>query len=123
MAVAESNVDHEAQAFMKAVDDLDAALDDSLEMTGRMKARIREIRAAHNAGRPLREIVPAEERPALVRLLTENANLLQTHGTRVRRTEARVLHDEGLTMDEIGRVFGVTRQRVSALLRGPDGRA
>lgn len=123
MAVAESNVDHEAEAFMKAVDDLDAALDDSLKMTGRMKARIREIRAAHRAGRPLREIVPAEERPALVRLLTQNANLLQTYGNRVRRTEARVLHEEGLTMDEIGRLFGVTRQRVSALLRDPDGGA
>jgi predicted transcriptional regulator len=35
----------------------------------------------------------------------------------VRRTEARTLHREGLTMDQIAQLFGVTRQRVSALLR------
>ena len=32
-------------------------------------------------------------------------------------TEARVLHGEGMTMDQIAKLFGVTRQRVSALLR------
>jgi transcriptional regulator len=31
------------------------------------------------------------------------------------RTEPRALHHEGMTMDEIARQFGVTRQRVSAL--------
>ena len=31
--------------------------------------------------------------------------------------EARALHDEGLTMAEIAALFGVSRQRVSALLR------
>ena len=34
-----------------------------------------------------------------------------------RRAEARALYDEGLTMDEIATLFGVTRQRVSGLLR------
>jgi predicted transcriptional regulator len=55
-----------------------------------------------------------------VQLLTENARLLHAYGHRVRRTEARALHREGLTMDEIARLFGVSRQRVSALLRDPD---
>jgi DNA-binding transcriptional regulator LsrR (DeoR family) len=35
----------------------------------------------------------------------------------VRRAEARALYAEGLTMDQIAERFGVTRQRVSALLR------
>ena len=30
---------------------------------------------------------------------------------------AWALHREGMTMDEIAKLFGVTRQRVSALLR------
>ena len=107
----------ETEAFLKAVDDLDGALDRSLAMTQRMKERIQEIRDGHASGRPLRELVPEEERPLLVQLLTENANLLHSYGTRVRRTEARALHNEGMTMDEIARQFGVTRQRVSALLR------
>jgi DNA-directed RNA polymerase sigma subunit (sigma70/sigma32) len=107
----------ETEAFLNAVDDLDRALDESLSMTQRMKERIQEIREGHASGRPLRELVPHEQRPLLVQLLTENANLLHSYGTRVRRTEARALHHEGMTMDEIARQFGVTRQRVSALLR------
>jgi hypothetical protein len=82
-----------------------------------MKQRIKEIRAAHAEGRQLRDIVPDEETPVLVQLLSRTTNLLQSYGTRVRRTEAFALHREGMTMDEIARLFGVTRQRVSALLR------
>ncbi len=107
----------ERDAFMQALDDLDGALDLSLEMTHRMKDRIAEIRAAHASGRPLRETVPNEQTPLLVQLLTESTNLLHSYGNRVRRTEARALHGEGMTMDEIAKLFGVTRQRVSALLR------
>jgi DNA-directed RNA polymerase sigma subunit (sigma70/sigma32) len=104
-------------AFLQALEDLDAALDKSVEMAERMKARIEEFRAAHAAGRPLREIVPNERAPLIVQLLTESTNLLHSYGNRVRRTEARALHGEGMTMDQIARLFGVTRQRVSALLR------
>jgi len=111
--------DHEA--FLRALEELDRALDDSLEMATRMKQRIKQIRAGQLAGRPLREIIPGEEAPLLVQLLTANTNLLHSYGTRVRRTEARALHGEGMTMDEIAKLFGVTRQRVSALLRERPG--
>ena len=105
-------------AFMEALDDLDRALDESIDMARRMKRRIEEIRAARAAGRSLREIVPTEEPPLIVQLLTEDTNLLHSSVNRVRRTEARALHREGMTMDEIAKLFGVTRQRVSALWRG-----
>jgi hypothetical protein len=104
-------------AFMAALEDLDRALDESLDMTHRMKQRIAEIRQAREQGLALRDIVPNEETPLIVQLLTENTNLLHSYGNRVRRTEARALHREGMTMDEIAKLFGVTRQRVSALLR------
>lgn len=107
----------EVQQFIEAIDDLDRALDDSGEMTQRMKQRIAELRQAAAQGRPLREVVPEEETPLLVQLLTESTNLLHSCGNRVRRTEAQALHSEGMTMDQIAKVFGVTRQRVSALLR------
>ena len=107
----------ETDAFMQALDDLDQALDQTLERTERMKSRIEEIRAVRADGRPLREIVPFEKSPLIVQLITETTNLLHSYGNRVRRTEARALHREGMTMDEIAKLFGVTRQRVSALLR------
>jgi hypothetical protein len=109
----------EVDAFMEALDDLDRALDESVEMTRRMKARITELRNSQAEGRTLREFVPQEETPLLVQLLTESTNLLHAYGNRVRRTEARALHQEGMTMDQIASLFGVTRQRVSALLRDP----
>jgi DNA-directed RNA polymerase sigma subunit (sigma70/sigma32) len=102
---------------MQALADLDGALDRNIEMIQRMRERIAEIRGARDSGRPLSEIVPNEKTPLIVQLLTESTNLLHSYGNRVRRTEARALHREGMTMDEIAKLFGVTRQRVSALLR------
>jgi plasmid maintenance system antidote protein VapI len=102
--------------FFEAIDQLDRALDESVEMTQRMKERIRHLREAGASGRPLREIVSREEPPLLVQLLTQSSALLQSCGTQVRRTEVRTLYGEGMTMDEIAELFGVSRQRVSALL-------
>ena len=107
----------ETEAFMEALDDLERALDESMAMSERMKERIRDIRKVHGQGRPLPEIVSNEQAPLIVQLLTQSTNLLHSYGNRVRRTEARALHREGMTMDEIAKLFGVTRQRVSALLR------
>lgn len=107
----------DTEEFMEALDDLDRGLDQAVAMTRRMKQRIEELREAHAEGRRLREIVPEEQTPLIVQLITESTNILHTYGNRVRRTEARALHREGMTMDEIAKLFGVTRQRVSALLR------
>jgi DNA-binding transcriptional regulator GbsR (MarR family) len=107
----------ETDVFMEALTELDRALDQCTEMIERMRQRIEHIRGVHAEGRPLHEIVPEEESPLIVQLLTESTNLLHSYGNRVRRTEARALHREGMTMDEIAKLFGVTRQRVSALLR------
>jgi|SRR5579875_161348 len=113
------------RAFLDALTALEQALEVNMESTRQMKRRIGQLREACAAGRPVREIVPQEESPLLVQLLTESARRLEEHGSRVRRTEARLLHREGVPMEQIGRLFGVTRQRVSALLRTastrPDG--
>lgn len=103
--------------FMEALDELHRALDENIDKARRMQQRIGELHRALSEGRPLREVVSQEETPLIVQLLTESTHLLHSYGNRVRRTEARALHEEGVTMDEIARLFGVTRQRVSALLR------
>jgi hypothetical protein len=107
----------ETESFLQALDDLEGALARTVELTERMRERIGYLRRECASGRPLPEVVTAEEPPLIVQLLTESANILHTYGTRVRRTEARALHHEGVTMDAIARLFGVSRQRVSALLR------
>lgn len=114
--------EHDRQAFVEALADLDRALEANLERTRRMRRRIAELQRACASGRPIREIIPAEESPLLVQLLTESTSSLDEHGSRVRRTEARLLHREGVPMEQIAHLFGVTRQRVSALLRESLGR-
>ena len=107
----------DTEEFMEALGDLDRALDQTVAMARQMKERIEQLRCAAATGRPLREIAPEEQTPLIVQLLTESTNILHSYGNRVRRTEAIALHHEGMTMDEIAHLFGVTRQRVSALLR------
>ena len=107
----------DTEEFMEALDDLDRALDQTVEMALQMKERIKHLRGAAANGRSLREIALAEQSPLIVQLLTESTNILHAYGNRVRRTEAAALHRQGMTMDAIAQLFGVTRQRVSALLR------
>ena len=96
---------------------LDSALDDNIERAQRMKERIAELQQICNSGRPLREFVPNSHTPPLVQLLSQSVEVLHTIGAHVRRAEAKALHREGMTMDQIALLFGVSRQRVSALLR------
>ena len=83
--------------------------------------RIVLIRQQRGEGRSYAEIVEAEESPLIVQLVTESATALDTFGVRLRRLEALALYNDGLTMEQIAVLFGVTRQRVSALLKVSNG--
>jgi hypothetical protein len=83
--------------------------------------RIERIRQLRAAGRTYREIVLTEDAPLVIELATANVQALMEAGCRLRRTEACALHDEGFTMEQIAALFGVTRQRISEVLR--DARA
>jgi DNA-directed RNA polymerase sigma subunit (sigma70/sigma32) len=104
--------------FLAALRDLDAALELNIERAGQMKKRIAELERVHARGRPFREIVPESQTPLIVHLLDQSQRTLQAVAIRVRRAEVGALYGEGMTMEQIARMFGVTRQRVSALLRG-----
>jgi DNA-binding transcriptional regulator GbsR (MarR family) len=113
----EDDIQEHRRVLMDALEELDRALEDNTRRAERMRQRITELRAAGAAGRQIRDLVPEEEPPVIVQLLTESSDALHVYGSRVRRAEARTLYSEGLTMDEIAVLFGVSRQRVSALLR------
>jgi DNA-directed RNA polymerase specialized sigma24 family protein len=97
--------------------ELDRALDVNLERVDLIRQRIAEIQRQRSDGLSYTEIVEAAQTPLLVQLITESTQTLDGYGARVRRAEALVLHEEGMTMEGIADRFGVTRQRVSALLR------
>ena len=80
-------------------------------------ARAERIREQREDGLSYREIESGVERPLIVELTRDNLARLVEAGSRLRRAEARALHAEGMTMEQIAELFGVSRQRVSALLR------
>jgi carbamoylphosphate synthase large subunit len=106
--------------FDRALQDLERALDANARRMTQIKRRIAEIRRQREAGRSYREIVEATRGDLSVQLITEATQVLDEVGARVRRTEALALYREGMTMEEIAKKFGVTRQRISALLRDAD---
>jgi transcriptional regulator with XRE-family HTH domain len=102
---------------LAAIDELCIVLRENTERNKLALKRAEEIRRHRAAGWTYREIVDDATKPLIVELTRENLNGLMDAGGRVRRLETKALHDEGMTMEEIARVFGVTRQRISALLR------
>ena len=103
--------------FFKSLSALERVLDDNATRAELIKRRIASIRRMRAEGKSYRELVSSEDGPLIVHLLTESSAELDTCGASVRRAEAEALHAEGMTMEEIAEAFGVTRQRVSALLR------
>lgn len=103
--------------FLEALTALERTLADNEKRTSLIRARIAKLRHLRARGAPYAEIVSIKDGPLVVQLLTESSAALDVSGANVRRAEARALYAEGLTMDQIAECFGVTRQRVSALLR------
>ena len=100
-----------------ALQALDIALDSSIVELQKARERISHLLEAREAGKPWREIVEAEDPPLVVETLSTVLDRLSVVGSKFRRNEARALYGEGLSMERIATLFGVTRQRVSALLR------
>jgi hypothetical protein len=103
--------------FLEALTALERTLADNEKRTTLIRRRIAQLRRLRAQGARYAEIVDASDGPLIVQLVTESSAALDVSGASVRRAEARALYTEGLTMDQIAERFGVTRQRVSALLR------
>ena len=109
--------DRTEDEVVDALDRAAQALDDNRTRINLALERIAEIVELRLSGMTYAEIAQREQRPFLVELLTMNLAALQGAGNMLRTVTARALRDEGLTMDRIAELFGVSRQRVSALLR------
>lgn len=78
--------------------------------------RAERLLQQRRAGRPWLEIVTSESRPLVVESISSVMATLATAGHAWRRDQARALHDEQVSINRIAALFGVTRQRISALL-------
>ena len=102
---------------IEALDNLVDALTQNLEASELAISRARRVKELRAQGLAYREIADETGSPVVVQIVTENLDRLRIHGAQLRQAQAAALHDEGLTMDQIAGLFGVTRQRISALLQ------
>ncbi len=118
---------------LEALDAVLAALGDTETMRREIVRRAKVVRNARDKGRSFREIAGVLQRPHIVELLRMSQERLALSGAVLRRAAAVALRAEGLTVDEIAKMFGVTRPRIIHLLHdalpgdgaqpGPNGRA
>ena len=107
--------------MLDALDGLVEALSHNIAASKTAVERAQVIREMRDQGLAYREIADAIGEPMIIQLVTDNLDRLRFSGAQLRQAQAAALYDEGLTMDQIAMLFGVSRQRVSALLRSSRG--
>ena len=81
------------------------------------RARAENLLRERRAGRPWLETVTGESRPLIVERISTVLATLSAAGHDWRREQAAALQAEQVSINRIAALFGVTRQRISALLK------
>ena len=110
-------LDSASARLLAAVTELEAAAQGNVERSRQLVQKARYLRRRLVAGDSVAELVEGEGAPRMVELLSTNMATLETAGAEFRHAEATALRAEGLTIEAIAQLFGVTRQRISALLQ------
>lgn len=108
--------DHRRE-LREALEEIDNATRENVARSQEIQARVEWLMSSLAAGADIIEIAENEPKPKIVEMITTNIETLQSIGSQLRQAEARALRAEGATMEWIADLFGVTRQRISALLR------
>jgi hypothetical protein len=108
---------------LEAIDSVVQALKENVSRTEVALQRAAEIREQRLAGRSYTEIYEHSERPLLVEILTTNVLELHEVGHQLRTRQASALRQEGLSTQRIAQLYGVSRQRIMALLRSASSSA
>jgi hypothetical protein len=118
--VADSTAPAAGDAAARALEGLVTELDACIGELQRARTRSEELLEQRQSGRPWIEIVTSESRPLVVESISAVLGSLATAGHAWRREQASALQGEQVSINRIAALFGVTRQRISALLRERD---
>src|SRR4051794_21454502 len=77
-----------------------------------VRQRAQELHEGRARGKTYAELVSEATGPLVVQLVSDLLDGLFVSGSRLRRAEARALHADGMSMDKIAHLLGVSRQRV-----------
>jgi hypothetical protein len=110
--------DHiEQDPAVRALRELVSVLDACAAELGGARERAEKLLDERRSGRAWLDIVTAESRPLVVEQVSSVMAALAGAGGAWRREQAYALASERVSINRIAAMFGVTRQRISALLR------
>jgi hypothetical protein len=101
----------------RALEALVVELDRCIDELMRARARADRLLIERRSGRPWLDLVTGEARPLIVERISTVLAALSAAGHVWRREQAAALQAEQISINRIAALFGVTRQRISALLR------
>ena len=105
---------------VRAIEELSAQIRRSIVDLQTADERLTHLAELRARGQSWLDIVSNESRPLVVETITHVLENLGETGGRFRREEALALQRENVSTYRIGQLFGVSRQRISALVRGRD---
>jgi len=106
---------------LHALEALSAALSEMGRDQQLLERRLRALHRERSAGRPWREILADEEPPGTMQIVSRMLACLAKASGTLRKDLVDALRREGVSIPAIAKLFGVTHQRVSNLLRRPSG--
>ena len=112
-----TTTDDGADPVSCAFADLARVLEDSTRDHRVLTERIRSVEGRRASGGSWRDALAAEEEPGTLQLLSQTLARLSLASGILRKALVVELRGEGNSIPSIARLFGVTHQRVSNLLR------
>ena len=104
---------------LRALDALADALAELSKDERLLEERLKSLHRARSQGRPWHEILGDEDPPGTMQLVSRILACLAKASGTLRKELVDALRREGVSIPAIARLFGVTHQRVSNLLRRP----
>ena len=120
-AVTDRQATPRSDGATEALEDLIAELTVCIDGLDQALERAEQLRQQRRSGQSWLDIVSTETRPLIVERITHALESLNTKGGRWRREQACALLDEGVSINRIAALFGVSRQRISTLVRKRNG--
>lgn len=106
-------------ATLRALDALSSALAEMSKDQRLLEERLKDLHQQRAQGRPWHEVLGEEDPPGTMQLVSRVLACLAKASGTLRKELVDSLRREGVSIPAIARLFGVTHQRVSNLLRRP----
>jgi hypothetical protein len=106
-------------ATLRALDSLSRALAEMGHDQQQLERRLHDLHRQRSQGRAWRDILADEEPPGTMQLVSRMLACLAKASGILRKELVDTLRREGVSIPAIAKLFGVTHQRVSNLLRRP----